>query len=243
MRKTPFTAQSYIEAILTQLEKMGYSLFLESDLQDWVRFIAESPATAGINPSFDPKHHDLRPGSGDHYWLRLMQGDQPAACIAFRLFDLPGGWIGLLRSGRLWSQHLVPLAFPRVVHPTARDYSGRIGHHGGLWVHPEHRGRHLPYLLTHLVRARSMQYLGVEHHCGIVFEGLRSSGLPLRNDGYEYERADLSIEGFVQAVGRSTRMYTTYISRAGMLKQIAAGPQFAEAKAPLLATKTARRAA
>ncbi|WP_428245792.1 hypothetical protein [Ferrovibrio sp.] len=223
MRKTPYTSQSYIEGILGHLEEMQYSIYIEPDLRDWVNFLQHQPKTIGINATFNPRHHELPPGD-DNYWLRVMQGDTPVACIAYRLFDLPGGWISFLRSGRLWSQYIPPLAYPRVVHPNSRDYTGRIGHHGGLWVNPEHRGRHLNFYLTRLVRARSLQYFNVDHHCGVVFEGLKNNGLPLRPDGYGYERLDASMEGFLQTVGQNSRLFTTYISRAGMLKQIAAGP-------------------
>lgn len=241
MRKTPYTSQTYIDGILEQLQAMKYTVFLEPDLCDWAKFLQGQPATIGLNATFNPQHHDLKPGD-DLYWLRVMQADKPVACIAYRMFDLPGGWISFLRSGRLWSQYLAPLSYPRVVHPTSRDYVGRIGHHGGLWVHPEHRGQHLNFYLTHLVRARSLQYYNVDHHCGVVFEGLKDSGLPLRPDGYAYERLDLSMEGFLQTVGQQSRLYTTYISRAGMLKQIAAGPQLPQVKAPAALLKQGRAA-
>jgi len=239
MRKSPFTAQSYISAILGEMEQRGYAVMLEPDLKDWVTFLERQAATVGINTAFDPRHHPFRPG-GEHYWLRVTHKGEGVACIAFRMFEAEEGWIDLLKSGRLFSQYQTPLAFPRVVHPATRNYFGRIGHHGGLWVRPDHRGNNFAYLLTHMIRARSIQYCNVDHHCGIVFEDLKSSGLPTRNDGYEYERADLSIEGFVQVIGRSTRMYTTYISRPTMLKQISAGPNFNFSKP---AAKTPARAA
>lgn len=220
----------YIARILGLLEEAGYSIFLEPDLGGWVKFISAAPLNAGVNPTFDPRHHHLHPSDGS-YWIRVMHGEDPAACIAFRRFSAPEGWIALLKTSRIWSEYLTPLAPPRVVHPAELDYRGEIGHHGGLWVHPAHRGRHLPYYLTHLVRARSVAIFAVDHHCGIVFEGLKKSGLPLRPDGYEYERADISLEGFLQPVGRTSRMYTTHISRQKMLEQIAAGVRdFSQAK-------------
>ncbi|WP_341897699.1 hypothetical protein [Ferrovibrio terrae] len=229
------SVDSYIQTIIAALEQGGFSIFLEPDMGDWVRFIAAAPKNAGVNPTFDPRHHALSPADGS-YWLRVMHDDRPAACIAFRRFSAPDGWIALLESNRIWSEYLTPLAPPRIVHPHAQNYRGEIGHHGGLWVHPDHRGRHLPYYLTHLVRARSVASFAVDHHCGIVFEGLKQSGLPVRTDGYEYERVDPSLEGFLQPVGRTSRMFTTHISRAGMLGQIAAGVQ-------VFGTEKVRRAA
>lgn len=229
------TVNAYIQQIIADLEQGGFSIFLEPDMGDWVRFIAAAPKNAGVNPTFDPRHHRLTPADGC-YWLRVMQDDRPAACIAFRRFSAPDGWIALLESNRVWSERLAPLAPPSIVHPSTQDYRGEIGHHGGLWVHPDFRGRHLPYYLTHLVRARSLASFAVDHHCGIVFEGLKQSGLPMRQDGYEYERVDPSLEGFLQPVGRTSRMFTTHISREGMLRQVAAGVR-------PLGVETARQAA
>ncbi len=232
---TATSIDSYIQKIIADLEDGGFSIFLEPDMADWVRFIAAAPKNAGVNPTFDPRHHRLTAADGC-YWLRVMHAQRAVACIAFRRFSAPDGWIALLASNRIWSEYLMPLAPPGIVHPAAQDYRGEIGHHGGLWVHPDFRGRHLPYYLTHLVRARSLASFAVDHHCGIVFEGLKQSGLPVRQDGYEYERVDASLEGFLQPVGRTSRMFTTHISREGMLRQVAAGVR-------PLGTEKARRAA
>ncbi|WP_341893779.1 hypothetical protein [Ferrovibrio terrae] len=233
MRKSVrFTADSYISTILGEISSRGLRIDQDPDLTRWRAAITAAPGNLGANISFDPAHHDLDPG-GPHYWLRVTEMDGAAkgrmsACIAFRLIETgKGGWMEWLASGRLFSSRLPPLGRPRLVHPADLNWRGRIGHHGGLWVHPERRGENLPYLLTHLIRALSVQRYDVDHHCGLVFDDLRNSRIPLSRDGYGYTRVVLSLVGFVDAAGKVTQMHTTHIDRRGMDKQIAEGPMAA----------------
>lgn len=218
--------ESYVSQLLQAINQRGFSIYQDPDLGGWRRFMEGADGIVAVNPSFDPAHHDF-PISGGQYWLRVTAGSKQAACIAFRLLETgEGGWIELLESGHLFSTRLPRLGRPRVVHPAELNWKGRIGHHGGLWVAKEFRKMQLPYLLTHLVRALSVQRYDVDHHCGLVFEDLKESGLPLRPDGYGYTRADLSLIGFTDAVGKHARMYTTQIDRAAMKLQIAHGPLY-----------------
>lgn len=229
---TTTSLDAYIDQLLAAICRRGYIIEQNPDLSRWRECMAAAPGTAAVNPSFDPAHHDFS-ASGGQYWLRVatMPGpDRPpsetAAIIAFRLLEVGhGGWIEWLETGRLFSSRLRPLGRPRVEHPVDMNWTGRIGHHGGLWVEPtRHRGTGLAYLLTHLVRAISLRDYGVDHHVGVVLEDLFRTGLPTRASGYGYPRAVPSLDGFVTAAGRMVRLYSTHISRREMLAQIEAGP-------------------
>ncbi len=230
MRRTLATDR-YINFLLEALNARGFFVEQDPDLSRWRRCLEGMPGIVGINPSFDPAHHDFQPG-GPQYWLRLStiptrarKSSELVAVIAFRLIETgPGGWIEWLRSGKLFSEKLPPLGSATILQPQDCNWTGRIGHHGGLVIAEAYRSQRLAYLLTHLVRAISIQRYDVDYHCGLVYENLYHSGVPLRRDGYGYARADLAMDGFIGAVGRSARMYTTQIDRAGMLAQIEAGP-------------------
>lgn len=225
------TIDTYINVLLGALNHRGFFVEQDPDLARWRRCLESMPGIVGINPSFDPAHHDFRPG-GPQYWLRLStiptrakKSSELVAVIAFRLIETgEGGWIEWLKSGRLFSETLPPLGMAKILQPRDCNWTGRIGHHGGLVISEPYRSQRLAYLLTHLVRAISIKRYNVDYHCGLVYENLLRSGVPLRPDGYGYARADLAMDGFVGAVGRSARMYTTQIDRAGMLAQIEAGP-------------------
>lgn len=225
------TIDRYINQLLEALNGRGFFVEQDPDLSRWRRCLEGMPGIVGINPSFDPAHHDFQPG-GPQYWLRLssipnrmQKSSELVAVIAFRLIETgSGGWSEWLRSGRLFSEKLPPLGAATILQPHDCNWTGRIGHHGGLVIAEAYRSQRLAYLLTHLVRAISIQRYEVDYHCGLVYENLYRSGVPLRPDGYGYARADLAMDGFIGAVGRSARMYTTQIDRAGMLAQIEAGP-------------------
>lgn len=229
------SVDKYINLILASLDARGFFIEQDPDLNRWRRCLEGMPGIVGINPSFDPAHHDFEIG-GPQYWLRLStipnhpahqmrKSSELAAVIAFRLIDTgKEGWTELLRSGRLFSSRFQPLGTPKILQPRDCNWTGKIGHHGGLVVGEAYRRQRLAYLLTHLIRAISIKRYDVDHHCGLVYENLYRSGIPLRADGYGYARADLAMDGFIGAVGRSARMYTTQIDRAGMLAQIEEGP-------------------
>lgn len=229
------TTDQYIDLLLEALNARGFFVEQDPDLSRWRRCLEGMPGIVGINPSFDPAHHDFAPG-GPQYWLRLStipnhpahqmrKTSEVAAVIAFRLIETGrGGWIDWLRSGRLFSEKLGPLGTTKILLPRECNWTGRIGHHGGLVVAEAYRSQRLAYLLTHLIRAISIKRYGVDYHCGLVYENLYRSGIPLRVDGYGYARADLAMDGWIGAVGRFARMYTTQIDRAGMLAQIETGP-------------------
>ena len=234
MRRKP-NIDKYITLLLGSLDARGFFIEQDPDLSRWRRCLEGMPGIVGINPSFDPAHHDFEIG-GPQYWLRLStipnhpahqmrKSSELAAVIAFRVIETGrDGWTELLRSGRLFSERFEPLGVPKILQPRDCNWTGRIGHHGGLVVSEAFRSQRLAYLLTHLVRAISIKRYDVDYHCGLVYENLYRSGIPLRPDGYGYTRADLAMDGFIAAVGRTARMYTTQINRIDMLAQIEAGP-------------------
>ena len=218
MTEDPVAApRKLVRTTQQRLEREGFYLTINSDMSAWARMMRAMPKTRVVNPTFDPECSQL--DATNSFWVRVTDAaDNPVACIANRLF-VTDDYVDLMRTWRLWydrgPRQIRPLNI--VLPPEAPFVSGRIGHHGGLWVHPGHRKRGLSYLLPRLTRALSLVNFQVDWHCGMVFGDLGDSGLP--KWGYGYTGMDLCIDGYFPVTEREERVYMTYISRDEMLNQ------------------------
>jgi GNAT superfamily N-acetyltransferase len=219
----------YTGYVHDRLAELGLELTVETDLADWAALMRSSPKIAAVNPTFDPAQSWLNPSNS--FWLRVNQGERTVACIANRLF-VTDDYIGLKRSLRLWydlKPTLLREPMNIVLDEDVPHIAGRIGHHGGLWVHPDWRGLGLSTLLPRLVRKLSLRHFDVDWHCGIVLEGLAMSGLPYR--GYGYPHMALCIEGYFPVTGQHEKVFMTYIDRQEMLGQLVSDLEGFEADA------------
>lgn len=211
------TPRTLVRTYIERLERDGMFVTVSTDMAAWVRMMKAMPKTRVVNPTFDPEFSQLN--AANSFWVRITDmADNPVACIANRLF-VTDDYVGLIRSWRLWyDRGLKPVRPLNIVLPSQTPFiAGRIGHHGGLWVHPGHRKRGLSYVLPRLTRALSLANFNVDWHAGMVFGDLGDSGLP--KWGYGYTNMDLCIDGYFPVTDREERVYMTYIGREAMLKQ------------------------
>ena len=211
--------QFLIDACDGQFREMGLELVAETDMAKWAWTMRSAPQTTGVNPSFDPEKSVLGPENA--FWLGLLSAGETIACIANRLF-VADDFVELIRTGAIWvDRH--PIQFPEpinVVLPVDHvRISGRIGHHGGLWVRPDWRGRRLACILPRLTRAISMRQFDVDWHCGLTLEPLAKHRVPIK--AYGYIRQELCVDGFIPVTNRKERVYLTSITREEILLQIA----------------------
>ncbi|MCH2393135.1 hypothetical protein [Oceanibaculum sp.] len=211
--------QAVISLYLDSLEGMGLELTVETDMAGWADVMRSAPKMSAVNPTFDPDKSYLHPGNS--FWIRLRHDDETVACIANRLF-VTEDYIGLKRSLRLWydlKPVLIREPMALMLPEDVPHISGRIGHHGGLWVHPDWRGNGLAGTLPRLTRALSMRHFDVDWHCGIALKPIADRGLPLK--AYGYPHMDLCLEGFFPVTGKYEQIYMGWITRPEILKQFA----------------------
>jgi len=213
-----------VQACLDEIAHVFLSLGLEvefsTQMNGWVETIRTAPKRGVVNPTFDPRHSDLSPANA--FWVRLSEGpdDRTVACIANRVFETDD-YRDLLRTQRLWysrgPRRLVDLVLPSDM-PVI---SGRVGHHGGLWIHPDWRKHGLSGYLTKLMRCASLRQFEVDWHCGSVFAVIAEKGLPTAPEtGYGYPHMALAIDGWFPVTDRDERVYLPWISRPEMLDQL-----------------------
>jgi len=207
----------YVGLCLAWVERRGLVLSVETDMRGWAAMMRAAPKIAGVNPTFDPDHSYLTPSNS--FWLRVTRGGQDIACSANRYFQTDD-FIGLMRSLRLrYDLRPVLLAPLTVVQPPSSPrIAGGMGHSGGLWVHPEHRGIGLSRLLPRLIRVLSLRHFEEDWHSTLVTESLLGSTVP--RGAYGYSRFDLVIDGFFPVSGRHERIHFGWMDRAEMIAQL-----------------------
>lgn len=204
-----------LDAGFDWLAARGYELHVDSDLARWAAHLRAAPATTGVNPTFDPACSQV--SAADSFWIDIRAGGATAACAAGRLF-VTDDYLELKRSLRLWFDRAPRPAHDRlelVVPAGVPHISGRVGHEGGLWVHPQHRKRGLSMILPRLVRAICLARFDVDWQCGMNFDDLTRSGLPVT--AYGFPQVVPCIDGFFALTGRVERIHMAYMSRAQLV--------------------------
>ena len=212
-------AQRYMTASIALLQRSGYRLSLDFDLHGWAALLRGAPRIGIVNPTFDPAHSRLQPNEA--FWLQVNDEHGVAACIADRLFVTDDFIGGELASGRLWyaspGDGDRPALLPEA--PVGR-FGGRVGHAGGLWIHPRRRKDGLSWLLPRLVRALSIINWSVDRHCGLVFEGIHESGLSAQ--AYGFPESHVVVEGYFPPTRAPARVFVVHIDRDQIAAQFEA---------------------
>jgi hypothetical protein len=218
----PQIIQSCFDTTIEALNAIGLEVTFSPDLTGWVAVMAQAPRIHLIIPTFNPEHNDLT--ADDAFWVKLSQARDgaPIACIANRLY-VTEDFLDLMRTQRLWFNRGGPRQPVELCAPADMPLiSGRVGHHGGLWIHPDWRKHGLSGYLTRLVRCASLRRFEVDWHCGFVHGTLADKGIATTAvSGYGYPRMVLAMNGWNPITDRVDRFYLPWISRAEILVQLA----------------------
>lgn len=205
------TVQAAIEFCLAWLEEQRFTLTIDTDMSAWADFLSEAPANPLVNPTFDPRFSRLSPDNS--FWLDIRFGSQTVATSTARLF-VTDDYLSLKRSMKLWyDKPTEELAIAEDVDMPVLD--GRIGHEGGLWVHPDHRKRGLSVILPHLNRALCFREWSIDWQTGATSHGIAKSRLPER--AYGFPHVVPCFEGYFPVLRRLERLYITYMSRGELV--------------------------
>ena len=201
--------QDFIEFSLEWLQGRRYTLSIDVDMAAWARVMTAAVSAAAVNPTFNPQINRLTPHNS--FWLDVREGSHTVATMAARLF-LADDYLELKRSMRLWRDEpepelgelalSVPEGMPLI--------SGRVGHEGGLWVHPEHRKRGLSVVLPHLIRALSMRQWSIDWQTGVTRRAIGECGIAKWAYGMPHQEP--LFEGYFPITGANDRLFIAYMS-------------------------------
>jgi hypothetical protein len=215
------TVQSCFDATIAALHAVGLEATFSTEMADWATMMRNAPRIMLVNPTFDPEQSDLTPDNA--FWIKLSQiaDGRAIACIANRLF-VTDDYVDLLRTQRVWYSRGPRRMVDLVVPPDMPRIAGHVGHHAGLWIHPDWRKHGLSGYMTRLARCASLRQFDVDWHCGLVFAALAEKGLPITDvTGYGYPRMVLAVDGWFPLTDQPERIDVPWISRAEILAQLA----------------------
>ncbi|MEP0478074.1 MULTISPECIES: hypothetical protein [Alphaproteobacteria] len=202
------TARSFYREMMTLIVRSGYRISIESDMTEWKRIMLGAPATTAVSSMFDPDKADYLPS--DAFWLRVSNKNaETIAIICDRIIETDD-FVGFVKETGMFAE-------PCTRHAIKMDLSGKIGHAGGLWVHPKARKTGLSQSLPRLVRALSVIHWGVDRHCGIILSGLHDKGFGA--GVYGFEREWLGLSGDFRLTGKADRIYFIDINAEEIARQ------------------------
>lgn len=209
-------AQRYMTESIGLVRRSGYQMSLNFDMAGWAALMRSAPKITIVSPTFDPEQSDLRPGEA--FWLQVCDELGAAACIADRLLVTDDFVRSEVATGRIWYARPTEEDRPGLSDtvPVGR-FGGRVGHAGGLWVHPRRRKDGLSWLLPRFMRALSIFYWDVDRHCGMAFAGLHDSGLSAR--AYGFPESHVMIEGHYPPMKADARVFLLHIDRDQIVSQ------------------------
>ncbi|UUX48729.1 hypothetical protein NUH88_15100 [Nisaea acidiphila] len=195
------TARSYYRETMSLLVRSGYRISIENDMGEWKHIMQTAPATTAVSSMFDPAKAEFLPG--DAFWLRVSNKNaQTVAIICDRLIETED-FVGFVEGTGMF-------AAPYERHELGTRLTGKIGHAGGLWVHPKARKTGLSWVLPRLVRALSVMHWGVDRHCGIILTGLANAGFA--NRIYGFSRSWLALSGAFRPTGQADGLFVIDIN-------------------------------
>jgi GNAT superfamily N-acetyltransferase len=205
--------QDFVDYALAWFDDRNYTLAIDADLAGWAATMRGIPGSF-VNPAFDPAQSRLT--AKDSFWLDVRAGSETVATCAARLF-LTDDVLDLLRSLRLWFAE-PPVDYGRLaiaMPPGAPVIHGRVGHEGGLWVHPQHRKRGLSAVLPHLTRAICAHEWQIDWQTGIARQGIGECGIATW--AYGMPHVERCFDGYFPPTRSRERFYLVYMDREELL--------------------------
>lgn len=139
---------------------LGLTLHYSSDPHSFVEFLGKQPETHGVSSVHDPQYSEIL--RREFAWLRADDQEGRGVCShAIRVIETTC-FIEEVITQRLYGDIEVPDHWEDVeLYPEARELNiaGRVAFGGGLWVHPDWRGRDLSGLLRKVLRVVSLPRL------------------------------------------------------------------------------------
>lgn len=191
----------YLEATFAMLAREGVSARMSLGLEDWLAEIRDAPGSVGVNPTFDSSIQRIDPA--DSFAIILSVDGRTAALMACRRFRTDS-YYDLVSSGRVW--YADPEFSPLPLRQSGAGPSGTVSHTGGLWVHPDHRGIGLSWILPRMIGATAVALWGIDWHTGMVFAKLNQTQISQKNYGSTDNR--VLIEGYFPPTGRIERIFS-----------------------------------
>ncbi len=213
--------RNYVADQIHYLSGIGLRLTVNAHLSEWAQFLKTAPENIGVNPAYDPEFCDLHPGNS--FWLSLSDTNGETVATLAHKYLVSENYLAAFVGNRMWWGRHPKLESTTEWSPELLGsnllISGRIGHHGGLWIYPNWRKHGLAGRIMRTCRAVALPHFELDWMVGTVFQNLYEKQYPTRIYGYVGTLKVVS--GYFEETQTKETVYLEYISRAEMLRQFA----------------------
>ncbi len=218
--------QTFVDRTEAVLSDMDLSLRVDGDLTKWVRHMRQAPGTLRVAATHDPEYSDIHPGNAFWTWFENRSG-QIVSCIAHKVI-VTDNLLDEVRSHRIFFNrkpilHHYPVQL--CVDEDVPILAGHVGYTGGLWVHPDYRGRSISGIMARVCRNLSVRHFFIDWNVGFIADtpSRREMGL----QGYGMAHCTPLLKGTFPLSGEQRDMQMFYMSKDEILAQISAENQSA----------------
>lgn len=210
--------QQHIDHTREYLASRGLTLNVSSDMRAFKEFLLEQEQTHGVPSTHDPDRTYLHPENS--FWTYLTAQDgRIAACHAQRLL-VTDDLIEVCRTHTVFENRVPALDHYNLeLYNDARmiRIAGRVLIGGGLWVHPEWRGRSL-LMFSRMDRALALRHFLLDWVVAFMLRTDRRRNMGLK--GLAYAHVVPLLHGLYPPHGRSLDIQLVFSSREELLAEI-----------------------
>ncbi len=216
--------QIFIDTTRSHLADQDLTLDVDDDLVNWVAHMRQAPGILNIAATHDPARSNIH--SGNAFWGRFEnKAGEIVACMAHKVV-ITENLLDEVRSHRIFFNRRPILEHYPVdlrVESDVPVLSGRVGYGGGLWVHPDYRGRSLSGIMARIMRNLSIRHFFIDWNVSFIADTPSRTRLAL--EGYGMAHRTPLLKGIFPLYGKPRDMQMFYMSKAEMLAQIIAENQ------------------
>jgi len=211
--------QTFVDRSREHFGSMGLTFGVSDNMAAWADWLSKQPNSHGVTKTHDPKHTHLDPGNS--FWASLREADgRVIGCHAQRLIITDDFLDDVITQTAFFDR------VPKVrlddlglrLETKVMQISGRVCLGGGLYIHPDWRGKGLYNVLSRTTRAISLRHFKLDWYLAYFLTTQSRTQLGL--EGAAFAHALPLLSGIYPPYGRQTDIQLMMISREEALAQI-----------------------
>lgn len=211
--------QTFVERTCEHFEAMGLSLGLSDDMTAWADWLSKQPDSHGVTKTHDPDYTHMSPQNSFWAFLHDAHG-KVVACHAQRLIVTDDFFDDIITQTAFFDRvpkiHLDDLDLR--LETKLMQIEGRVCLGGGLYIHPDWRGKGLYNVLSRTTRAISFRHFKLDWYVAYFLTSKSRTQLGL--EGAAFAHAIPLLSGIYPPYGRRTDIQLMTMTREEALAQI-----------------------
>ena len=211
--------QTFVDRSCEHFTSMGLIYGVDDDMTAWADWLSQQPHSHGVTKTHDPKLTHL--DAGNSFWAHLKDTKgRVVACHAQRLI-VTDDFLDDIVTQTAFFDRLPKIRLDELglrLETKLMRISGRVGLGGGLYIHPDWRGRGLYNVLSRTTRAISVRHFKLDWYLAYFLTTQSRTQLGL--EGAAFAHAIPLLSGIYPPYGRETDIQLMMMTREEALAQI-----------------------